>query len=56
MKVDRIVSFASQYFTLVPGDMIFTGTPGQTEGLKAGDIVEIYLEGVGRLRNPVIRE
>ncbi len=51
-----IVSFASRYFTLEPGDMIFTGTPGRTSGLKAGDVVEITIEGVGTLRNPVVRE
>ncbi len=54
-SVAVIVSFASQYFTLEPGDMIFTGTPGSTRGLKAGDVVEVRLEGVGSLRNPVIR-
>lgn len=48
-----IVSWISQYMTLVPGDVIYTGTPGTTGPMKPGDTVEIELEGVGVLRNPV---
>lgn len=51
--VDKIVSFASQYFTLLPGDLIFTGTPGRTSPMQPGDVVEVSVEGVGVLRNPV---
>ena len=50
------VSFISQYVTLQPGDQIFTGTPGRTAEMKAGDVIEIELEGVGVLRNPVVAE
>ncbi len=50
------VSFISQYVTLQPGDQIFTGTPGRTAEMKPGDVVEIELEGVGVLRNPVVAE
>ncbi len=49
-----IVSFISQTVTLEPGDVIFTGTPGSTKSIKPGDVVEIELEGVGVLSNPVI--
>lgn len=52
-SVDEIVSYASQYFTLYPGDMIFTGTPGRTSAMDTGDIVEVEIEGVGILRNTV---
>ena len=52
-NVNRIVSYISQYITLLPGDLIFTGTPGQTRALKAGDVIEVELEGVGILRNMV---
>lgn len=52
--VAAIVSFASQYVTLEPGDLIFTGTPGVTTALKPGDVVEVELEGVGILANPVV--
>jgi len=48
-----IVSFASRYVTLEPGDVVFTGTPGTTQPMKPGDVVEVEIEGVGVLRNPV---
>jgi 2-keto-4-pentenoate hydratase/2-oxohepta-3-ene-1,7-dioic acid hydratase in catechol pathway len=54
--VAATVSFMSRYVTLLPGDLIFTGTPGKTSSLRAGDVVEVELEGVGILRNPVVRE
>lgn len=41
---------------LLPGDAIFTGTPGTTGQIKAGDIVEVELEGVGILKNSVADE
>ena len=50
------VSFISQFVTLQPGDLIFTGTSGKTSALKAGDVVEVELEGVGVLCNRVVRE
>ena len=49
----QIVSYVSQYVTLEPGDMIFTGTPGTTSEMKPGDVVEVELEHVGVLRNVV---
>jgi 2-keto-4-pentenoate hydratase/2-oxohepta-3-ene-1,7-dioic acid hydratase in catechol pathway len=49
-----IVSFASRYVTLMPGDAIFTGTPGTTSAMKPGDVVEVEIEGVGVLRNKVV--
>jgi 2-keto-4-pentenoate hydratase/2-oxohepta-3-ene-1,7-dioic acid hydratase in catechol pathway len=52
--IPSIVSFISRYVTLHPGDLIFTGTPGETSAIKPGDIVEVELEGVGILRNPVV--
>ena len=51
--VAAIVSWISHYVTLNPGDVIFTGTPGSTSSMKPGDVVEIELQGVGVLRNPV---
>jgi 2-keto-4-pentenoate hydratase/2-oxohepta-3-ene-1,7-dioic acid hydratase in catechol pathway len=50
------VSFISQHVTLQPGDLIFTGTSGETSALRHGDVVEVELEGVGVLRNRVRRE
>ncbi len=52
----EIVSYISRYVTLEPGDLIYTGTPGSTQAMKAGDVVEIEVEGVGVLRNTVRRK
>lgn len=54
--VPTIVSYLSRYVTLEPGDVIYTGTPGTTRPIKPGDVVEVELEGVGVLRNPVKRK
>jgi 2-keto-4-pentenoate hydratase/2-oxohepta-3-ene-1,7-dioic acid hydratase in catechol pathway len=48
-----LVSYASRYVTLEPGDMIYTGTPGATSAMQPGDVVEIELENVGVLRNTI---
>jgi len=50
---EAIVSFISRYVTLTPGDVIFTGTPGTTAAMKPGDVVEVEIDGIGILRNPV---
>ena len=47
------ISYGSQFVTLGPGDVIYTGTPGETHAMHPGDVVEIELEGVGILRNTV---
>lgn len=52
--VETIVAYISRYVTLLPGDLVFTGTPGTTEAMKAGDVVEVEVEGVGVLRNTVV--
>lgn len=49
----KIVSHASQAFTLLPGDVILTGTPAGVGRLENGDVVEVEIEGIGILRNPV---
>lgn len=48
-----VVSHASRHVTLLPGDVIYTGTPGSTSALKPGDIVEVEIDGIGVLRNTV---
>ncbi len=50
-SVDKIVSYTSRYITLEPGDVIYTGTPGSTGAMSAGDVIEVEVEGVGVLRN-----
>lgn len=54
--VYSLVSFVSQGMTLVAGDVLTTGTPPGVGPLAAGDILEIEIEGVGILRNPVVSE
>ncbi len=49
-----IVSFISQWVTLQPGDVIYTGTPGSTQKLKPGDVLDVEIEGIGTLTNPVV--
>jgi len=51
--VPTIVSYISQWVTLEPGDLIYTGTPGSTSKLNPGDVVEVEIEGIGVLRNAV---
>jgi 2-keto-4-pentenoate hydratase/2-oxohepta-3-ene-1,7-dioic acid hydratase in catechol pathway len=48
-----IVSWISGWVTLLPGDIIYTGTPGSTRRMSAGDTVDVEIEGIGVLRNPV---
>lgn len=55
-KVDKIVSFISKIMTLFPGDIIATGTPSGVGQLKAGDKVEVEIEGIGILKNTVFSE
>ena len=50
-SVDRIVSFVSKIMTLLPGDVISTGTPAGVNSLSSGDIIEIKIEHIGTLRN-----
>jgi 2-keto-4-pentenoate hydratase/2-oxohepta-3-ene-1,7-dioic acid hydratase in catechol pathway len=52
----KIISFASQVVTLHPGDLVFTGTPGETPTLEDGDVVDVEIAGIGVLSNPVQAE
>ena len=54
--VPTVVSFISNWVTLTPGDLIYTGTPGNTRKLLPGDIVEVEIENIGTLSNPVAAE
>lgn len=51
--VPFIISFISQFTTLLPGDLILTGSPGGSGPLIAGDNVEVDIEGIGVLRHSV---
>jgi len=48
-----VVSHASRCVTLLPGDVIYTGTPGSTSALRPGDVVEVEIDGIGILKNEV---
>jgi 2-keto-4-pentenoate hydratase/2-oxohepta-3-ene-1,7-dioic acid hydratase in catechol pathway len=59
--VRRLVEFISSVITLVPGDIIATGTPaGVGAGMQppvfmsAGDVIEVEVEGIGVLRNTIV--
>ena len=54
--VERYISAISQYITLFPGDMIWMGTDGTSPNLKAGDVVDVEITGIGVLSNPVVDE
>jgi len=51
--VPEIVRLVSAVMTLLPGDIIYTGTPGEPQQLKSGDVMEIEVSGAGVLRNVV---
>jgi len=53
--VPHIISFISQVMTLLPGDVISTGTPSGIGPMQSGDTVEIKIEPVGTLRNYVVK-
>jgi len=55
-SVDRILHHISQFCTLLPGDLIATGTPEGVGTLENGDVVEVWVEGIGTLRNPVVNQ
>lgn len=62
-SIPELISFASTFMTLEPGDVIVTGTPGGVGlrrnpqvWMKPGDVVEVEVEGVGILQNPITRE
>jgi 2-keto-4-pentenoate hydratase/2-oxohepta-3-ene-1,7-dioic acid hydratase in catechol pathway len=54
--VPRLISFISGVMTLLPGDVIATGTPSGVCPMNPGDTVEVRIEGIGMLRNTVVRE
>ena len=51
--VDFLIRYISNMMTLMPGDVIATGTPSGVARLEKGDVCEVEIEGIGILRNPV---
>lgn len=54
--VPFLIAFVSAVMTLEPGDVILTGTPEGVSPIAPGDVVEIEVEGIGALRNPVVAQ
>lgn len=54
--VPQVVAYVSAIMTLLPGDVILMGSPAGTGPLTDGDVVEIEIEGIGKLRNTVKAE
>jgi 2-keto-4-pentenoate hydratase/2-oxohepta-3-ene-1,7-dioic acid hydratase in catechol pathway len=52
-SVQRVLSYICAYVTLLPGDIVTTGTPRGVAPMQPGDMVEVEIDGIGRLRNPV---
>jgi 2-keto-4-pentenoate hydratase/2-oxohepta-3-ene-1,7-dioic acid hydratase in catechol pathway len=52
--IDALVAFVSSIMTLLPGDIISTGTPAGVGPLRPGDVVTVKVAGVGALTNPVV--
>jgi 2-keto-4-pentenoate hydratase/2-oxohepta-3-ene-1,7-dioic acid hydratase in catechol pathway len=62
-SIPRLINYASTIFTLVPGDVIVTGTPAGVGWskkpplfMKAGDLVEVEIEAIGLLSNPIVAQ
>ena len=54
LDIPEIVRYVAAVITLVPGDIIYSGTPGQPQSLTPGDTVEVEVTGAGVLSNPVV--
>ena len=62
-NIPQLVAFCSQVFTLEPGDVVMTGTPGGLAKdrnpptfMNPGDVMETEIEGLGIARNPIVQE
>ena len=54
--IAHYIAAMTKYLTLYPGDMIWMGTDGATQNMKAGDTVDVEITGIGTLSNPLIGE
>jgi 2-keto-4-pentenoate hydratase/2-oxohepta-3-ene-1,7-dioic acid hydratase in catechol pathway len=55
-SVPYLIAYLSKYMTLLPGDLIMTGTPAGVGPISVGDTIEVEIPGIGVLRNPVVSE
>ena len=49
-----LIEYITSFMTLLPGDVILTGTPEGVGRSSAGDVVEVEVDGIGTLSNPVV--
>jgi 2-keto-4-pentenoate hydratase/2-oxohepta-3-ene-1,7-dioic acid hydratase in catechol pathway len=54
--IPHLITFASSIMTLEPGDVLLTGTPAGVSPVMSGDIIEVKIEGIGILKNPVVAQ
>ncbi len=52
--IPTLIEFVSSIWTLLPGDVILTGTPAGVGEIRDGEVVEVTISGLGSLTNPVI--
>ncbi|MFX1239236.1 MAG: fumarylacetoacetate hydrolase family protein, partial [Promethearchaeota archaeon] len=55
-KIPEIFEYITKHFTMEPGDIVATGTPGGIGPIQPGDVIEITIEKIGTLKNKVILE
>jgi len=55
-SVRQLIAFTSSVMTLEPGDLLLTGTPAGVGQILPGDQVDVTIEGIGQLSNPVAAE
>jgi 2-keto-4-pentenoate hydratase/2-oxohepta-3-ene-1,7-dioic acid hydratase in catechol pathway len=53
-RIPELIEYVTRCMTLLPGDVLLTGTPHGVGPMQAGDTVEVSIEGIGTLRNPVV--
>jgi 2-keto-4-pentenoate hydratase/2-oxohepta-3-ene-1,7-dioic acid hydratase in catechol pathway len=56
LKPAQAVSYVSEYMTLMPGDVLASGTPEGVGPIKDGDVIDSVIENIGRMRNYAINE
>jgi len=54
-SIDKLICYMSACMTLLPGDIIATGTPEGISPMKVGDVIEIEVDGNGKLRNRIVK-
>jgi 5-oxopent-3-ene-1,2,5-tricarboxylate decarboxylase/2-hydroxyhepta-2,4-diene-1,7-dioate isomerase len=52
--IDYLLADLCRHITLLPGDILLTGTPANSRPMSNGDVVEVEIEGIGRLTNRVV--